>query len=46
MQKPTPFDKKILPDYEIYGSIVYEIVDIVKTNCPQKIAQKERGLGS
>ena len=41
MQKPTPFDKKILPDYEIYGSIVYEIVDIVKTIVRKKLHKKK-----
>ena len=44
MQKPTPFDKKILPDYEIYGSIVYEIVDIVKT-IVRKNCTKRKGIG-
>ena len=31
----------MLPDYEIYGSIVYEVVDIVKTIVRKKLHKKK-----
>ena len=36
-------NKKILPDSMIYGNIVYEVVDVVKTIVREKIVKKERG---
>lgn len=35
----------MLPDYEIYGNIVYEVVNIVKTIVRKKLHKKKGVLG-